>query len=99
MTATCSGRRQFAAFDFPRVRAITTTQGREAGSAAAVTPPSCRIPLTNPDRKITRLSRVDVHALTGMDPADIDRITALADTGYTRGRPPRFTTATECCSR
>jgi predicted DNA-binding transcriptional regulator YafY len=91
MTATCSGRRQFAAFDFPRVRAITTTRGREAGSAAAVTPPSCRTPLTNPDRKITRPSRVDVHALTGMDPADIDRIAALADPGYTRGRPPRFT--------
>jgi predicted HTH transcriptional regulator len=26
-----------------------------------------------------------------MDPADIDRIAAITDPGYTRGRPPRFT--------
>jgi hypothetical protein len=37
------------------------------------------------------LGRADIYALTGMTPADIDRIAAATDPGHTRGRPPRLT--------
>ncbi len=79
ITATCSGRRQFAVVDFPRRRPAAPAATPGSGNAAVLTTRFCRRSLTNPTQvRITRLGRADLYALTAITITEVDRIAAVA---------------------